>query len=132
MRPISFLIAFLLFGNAFTQEKLNYQKPPQAILDLVDAPLAPSAYLNNEGTQIVLLYRDAYKSIAEMSEKEMRLAGLRINPKTNIGSRTRYYNNIEINAVEKIGIAANTPSGVAEVVVLDTITGKEKRKIHNN
>ncbi|MGB0177260.1 MAG: prolyl oligopeptidase family serine peptidase, partial [Owenweeksia sp.] len=30
------------------------------------------------------------------SEEEMRLAGLRINPKTNIGSRTNYYNNIEV------------------------------------
>ncbi len=30
------------------------------------------------------------------SEAELRLGGLRINPKTNIGSRTRFYNNIKV------------------------------------
>ncbi|MEN8228197.1 MAG: hypothetical protein ABFS38_08590, partial [Bacteroidota bacterium] len=43
-----------------------------------------------------LLYRDAFKTIAELSQKEVRLAGLRIDPATNIGSRVTYYNNIEI------------------------------------
>ena len=47
---------------------------------------------------MILLYRDYYKTIEELSEKELRLAGLRINPKTNIGSRTNYYNNIKIKS----------------------------------
>ena len=31
-----------------------------------------------------------------MSEEELRLGGLRINPKTNIGSRTNYFNNVKL------------------------------------
>lgn len=80
----------------FAQEKLSYQKPPQEILELVEAPLAPSVLIDDAGEDMVLLYRDQYKSIAELSEDEMRLAGLRINPKTNIGSRTNYYNNVKL------------------------------------
>ncbi len=91
------LIAFILTsGIGFAQENLGYQKPPKEILDLVDAPLAPSVLINESGEHMVLLYRDYYKSIAELSETELRLAGLRINPKTNIGSRTNYYKNIKI------------------------------------
>ena len=86
-----------MFGViGFSQENLSYQKPSKEILDLVDAPLAPSVQISDDGEYMVLLYRDYYKTIAELSETELRLAGLRINPKTNIGSRTNYYNNIKI------------------------------------
>ncbi len=73
------------------QLDLTYQNPHPNISVLADAKLAPSIRINTEGTQAVLLYRSQYKSINELSETEMRLAGLRINPKTNISSRQRYY-----------------------------------------
>ena len=91
-----FGITFLVLGSSYAQENLKYQKPPKGILELVDAPLTPSVQMDSRGENIVLLFRDPYKSIAELSEKEMRLGGLRINPKTNIGSRTNYHNNIEV------------------------------------
>ena len=50
---------------------------------------------------MIYLYRDTYKTIEELSEKEMRLAGLRLNPKTNIGSRVNYYKNIKISYLKK-------------------------------
>lgn len=91
------LVVFLLFAfNGIAQEKLTYQQPSEEILDLVNAPLAPSVLITDDGEHMVLRYRDYYKSIAELSEAELRLAGLRINPKTNIGSRTNYYNNITL------------------------------------
>jgi len=98
MKRILAIFSFLLFVSPWTiaQEKLTYQKPPEEILELVDAPLAPAVIIDSKGENAVLLYRDAYKSIEELSETEMRLAGLRINPKTNIGSRTTYYKNIKV------------------------------------
>lgn len=94
--PFFLLLALFIASITFAQENLEYQKPPEAILELVDTPLAPAVLIDNKGENIVLLYRDAYKSIAELSEKEMRLGGLRINPKTNIGSRVTYYNNFKV------------------------------------
>ena len=95
------ILSLFLFVLAigFAQEKLTYQKPSKEILELVDAPLAPSVLISDDGNYMVLLYRDYYKTIAELSETELRLAGLRINPKTNIGSRTNYYNNIKIKEI---------------------------------
>jgi len=94
------ILVFLNLGLA-AQENLTYQKPSDEILELVDVQLAPSVLLNDENTKMVLLYRDAYKSIEELSQEELRLGGLRIDPKTNIGSRVTFYNNIKVQDVEK-------------------------------
>ena len=45
---------------------------------------------------MVFVYRPEYKSIDELSQKEMRLGGLRVNPYLNIGSRTTYNNKVKI------------------------------------
>ncbi|MEB8347424.1 prolyl oligopeptidase family serine peptidase [Flavobacteriaceae bacterium KMM 6898] len=96
-KSLPFLLMLLVFWG-YAQESLTYQKPSDEILNLVDAPMAPRVLLTDNGGQMVMLYRDAYKTIEELSEDELRLAGLRINPKTNIGSRTNYYNNIKIKS----------------------------------
>lgn len=92
---------FLFILSGFAQENLTYQKPHKNILELAEAPLAPSIRMDSKGENIVFLYRSAYKTIEELSETEMRLGGLRINPVTNIGSRTRYYTNIEVKNGKK-------------------------------
>jgi len=86
----------LIFFYSNAQIELKYQTPPKEIMDLADIKMPPYVYMNDEGTYAILLYRNQYKSIAELSEKELRLGGLRINPITNISSRARYYNNLEI------------------------------------
>ena len=72
------------------------KKPPKSILDLVDVQRAPYVLMDDDRTFIIFLYRDGYKTIEELSQKELRLAGLRINPKTNIGSRVTYYNRLGV------------------------------------
>ena len=99
-RCICFLL-FCLVLNANAQENLAYQKPSKEILDLVDVPIAPSVLLDKSKTYLVLLYRDAYKTIEELSQEELRLGGLRIDPKTNISSRVTYFNNIEIKNIRQ-------------------------------
>lgn len=95
------LSAILLFvSGIIAQENLDYQKPPREILDLIDVPLAPTTILDSNAEMMIFLYRDQFKSIAELSEEEMRLGGLRINPVTNINSRARYYNDLKVKAVD--------------------------------
>jgi dipeptidyl aminopeptidase/acylaminoacyl peptidase len=93
---IFFSIAILFYFQVRGQGALTYQEPPKEIKDLVDAPLAPIVRIDSKAENIVLLYRNAFKTITELSEEELRLGGLRINPKTNIGSRTNYYNNVQV------------------------------------
>jgi dipeptidyl aminopeptidase/acylaminoacyl peptidase len=91
---------FILISNLLkAQVDLAYQLPPKEILELADAQLAPLVLPDKKLENIVLLHRNRYSSIAELSETEMRLAGLRINPLTNIGSRVMYYNNISLMTV---------------------------------
>ena len=96
-----FSLLLLLTSSVFAQVNLDYQKPPKEIMDLVDVPRAPVVVMNTDGDTMLLLYRDSYKTIDELSEEELRLGGLRINPKTNIGSRTTFYNNVKIKDVSE-------------------------------
>ena len=96
MRAI-FLSLFLMWSTLnFGQVNLPYQTPDQSILDLAEAPLAPRIDMDRNGENIIFLYRNNYKTIEELSETELRLGGLRINPVTNIGSRTTFYSEIKI------------------------------------
>lgn len=93
---LTYFLCLSISIGAAAQGGLTYQEPPKEIKDLVDAPLAPSVRIDSKGENVVLLYRNAYKTIAELSEEELRLGGLRINPVTNIGSRTTFYNNLKV------------------------------------
>ncbi|MFP4604416.1 MAG: alpha/beta hydrolase family protein [Bacteroidales bacterium] len=103
MKKLLFIILAISVSYSTTitaQENVNYQTPSEEILKLVDEPLTPNVRIDSRGENMVLLYRDQFKSLEELLEKEMRLGGIRINPKTNIGSRERFYNNL---AVMRIG-----------------------------
>ena len=92
------ILLALCFATAYSNAQVNltYQKPSKEILELVDVQPTPSVMLDDNKEFMVLMYRDAFKTIAELSRTELRLGGLRIDPKTNIGSRTGYRNNIKI------------------------------------
>jgi len=92
---ICLLACFCVF-SLLSQVGLKYQKPVKEILDLADAKLPPSVRINDAGTYMVFMSRDRYKSLATLAETELRLAGLRINPVTNIGSRTTFYKTISL------------------------------------
>ena len=94
MKKTILLILSITF--VFSQENINYQVPSSEILDLVEYDRPPSVTYDSDKNFMLFLYRDNYKSIEDLSQQELRLAGLRINPKTNIGSRITYYNNIKI------------------------------------
>ena len=113
MKKTILLILSITF--AFSQEKIDYQKPSSEILNLVEYERPPSVVYDSDKNFMLFLYRDNYKSIEDLSQEELRLAGLRINPKTNIGSRITYYNNIKIKNLKNkrseiediIGIPSN-------------------------
>jgi len=101
MKKLTLLFLLLLFlaGTTLAQVDITYQQPPKEILELADAPAPPVLMFDDAEKNIVIMERNQYKSIAELSETELRLAGLRINPITNIGSRTTYYSNISLQKV---------------------------------
>ena len=101
MKKISLLLLLGISFFSFSQENIGYQEPPKEILNLADAPSTPRIRMSENAENIVFLYSNNYKSIETLSEKEMRLGGLRINPKTNINSRQSYYNDIKVRIGRK-------------------------------
>ena len=63
--------------------ELTYQKPPQEILDILNAPAPPVLAVNPPRTYATLSQPERYPPIADVSQPMLRLAGLRINPRTN-------------------------------------------------
>jgi dipeptidyl aminopeptidase/acylaminoacyl peptidase len=80
MRNATWMVG-LFSAAAFGQ--FTYQKPPQPILDVLNAPLAPAVSLNPTYTHMMLIERERYPSISEVAQPMLRLAGARINPRTN-------------------------------------------------
>ena len=96
---IILFIATSILLNA--QEELGYQVPKKELLNLIDVDLAPTVLRNSKNTVMLLLSRSTYKSIADLSRQELRIAGLRVDPERFIGSRTIYYNKVELIDFEK-------------------------------
>jgi dipeptidyl aminopeptidase/acylaminoacyl peptidase len=88
------LLAFLNFYHA--QENISYQKPSAEILKLADYERPPSVLMNSKKDWIVFTYRPTYKTLEDLSQQEMKLGGLRINPVTNISSSVTYINNLKV------------------------------------
>ncbi len=96
MKHILYIILLLTITHVQAQESVGYKLPPQSILDLVDVQRAPSVLIDEGKNYMILLSRNSCESIEELSQEELRLGGLRIDPKTNIGSRVTYFNKVQI------------------------------------
>lgn len=98
---LSILVLSALSCMAHAQENLNYQTPPKAIYDLANYQKAPSVMMDSQKNYLVLSYTNTYKTLQDLSQDELKLAGLRINPKTNIASTVNYLNNLKIRKVKE-------------------------------
>ncbi len=90
-RVVSSLLAVILLaahlvglsGNSRAIAQQKYEKPPQAILDVLNAPLPPTPFLSPTHDKIVFAQPVRYPPISDLAEPMLRLAGIRINPLTN-------------------------------------------------
>ncbi|WP_164682514.1 S9 family peptidase [Cyclonatronum proteinivorum] len=64
-----------------------YQMPPEEVVAIVDAPATPAVSLSPNREYMMLMHRAGLPGIIELAQPELRLAGIRINPRTNGPSR---------------------------------------------
>ena len=121
-------ISLAISSGLYAQENIKYQKPSNEILNLVEFDRPPSIQYDDEKNYMLFLFRDNYKSIEELSIKEMRLGGLRIDPATNIGSRVTYYNNIKIKNLKKKKQEISQVKGLPENAKLSNISWSPDQK----
>jgi dipeptidyl aminopeptidase/acylaminoacyl peptidase len=91
MKPVT-RAPFVLLGVALAMFGADgYQKPPQAVMDILNAPSTPTLTLNPTNTYAMQGSPVRYPPIAELAMPMRRLAGIRINPLTN-GLHNAYFN----------------------------------------
>src|SRR6202451_3517058 len=75
--------AILALAPLAHADEVLYQKPPKEVLDILNAPATPTLSVNPTKTYAALSQQARYPSIAEVAEPMLRLAGMRIDPRTN-------------------------------------------------
>lgn len=129
----------------------SYKKPPANIQAILDAPAIPSTSLSPTRDKIALLEPLRYPPISEFAEPMLRLAGSRINPKTNSQHRTPYAVSLKLKNVadgKEVGVAlpagakitspqwspdgkyiaaGNVTDAGIELWIIDTTTAKAKK-----
>lgn len=100
MKKSILFILFLSYFAGSAQENLTFQQPSKDILALADYERTPSVNMDSNKEYMLLSYRSTYKTLDELSQEEMRLGGLRINPITNISSTVTYINNLKLRKVK--------------------------------
>lgn len=82
------------------QTNQPYQMPPPEILELVDIQPRPAVRIDSRNQYMALFERKAFKTLDELAEDEVRLAGMRINPQTNGKSRNTVYYGLKIKQIQ--------------------------------
>lgn len=70
-------------GNAVAETPLRYQRPSPEILKVLDAPAPPTVIVSPTRDFVLLVHSSRYPPIADVAAPMLRLAGLRIDPRTS-------------------------------------------------
>ncbi|MHC6216431.1 S9 family peptidase [Stenotrophomonas acidaminiphila] len=81
------LLAAAPAANAAASDAQGYRLPSAALQAVVDAPRAPTLRLSPRRDLAAMLQTPPLPSIAQVAQPELKLAGLRINPRTFSDSR---------------------------------------------
>jgi dipeptidyl aminopeptidase/acylaminoacyl peptidase len=114
-----FLTSFLLFLviSVQAQEALPYQKPPKILEDLLLASPTPTVSFDEKATVMLIMERSQYPDVEELAQPELRIAGLRINPRNFGPSRSNYITNFKLKNIatqkesQVTGLPANLKAG---------------------
>jgi dipeptidyl aminopeptidase/acylaminoacyl peptidase len=125
------IVFFLLWSlTTLAQDDNGYQAPPKPLADLVTAAPTPTVSVDSKGNWMLLMVRNtATTTIAELSEPEYRLAGLRLNPATNGPSRARYINNLILRKVEEKAADVTVQGVPAKAQISDVQWSPDDSKI---
>ena len=144
---VALLLPFAgLYGASET-----YRTPPDPIPAILDTAPTPSLSFSPDRSSFAVLEREALPPIERLAEPELRLAGMRINPRTNGPSRGLYYLGLAFEDVvggdsravplpqgallsyprwspngTRLAFTLTTPEGI-ELWYAETATGKARR-----
>jgi dipeptidyl aminopeptidase/acylaminoacyl peptidase len=101
---LSVLIAFPVSSvpGAEADQQIAYRMPPEPLASIVEAPPTPATSLSPDREWMVLMEYPSLIDIDELAEPELRLAGLRIRPRTNGPSRGRSLTRLTLKSMDDL------------------------------
>jgi dipeptidyl aminopeptidase/acylaminoacyl peptidase len=100
MKQFRYLLVLLCASCSYqASAQTNYQLPPASILELADVKAPSISVVSRSNKYLALLDRSLYKSLEELAEPELKLAGVRINSENFGLSRSAYYTGIKIQGL---------------------------------
>jgi dipeptidyl aminopeptidase/acylaminoacyl peptidase len=102
-----------LVGAQDAPRPAGYREPPAAIARILDAEPLPAVTVSPDRRWLVQLRRRGLPPISEVGAPELRLAGLRINPRTNGTTRDVTYAGLAFQAVDGGPVRPVTLAGLA-------------------
>jgi dipeptidyl aminopeptidase/acylaminoacyl peptidase len=99
------VLTALVASQIRTDAAATYLVPPKVIVDILDAPPLPTATVSPTRDVVALLERRSMPSIEELAQPMYRLAGYRVNPRTNGPQRPSTLIGITL---ERLGTGAST------------------------
>ena len=94
MRKLIFFLLLLPSAKLFAQDR--YKTPPKEVMDLVLVKPTPNVSIDDKAEWMLFSQSNSYPSIEELSQPELRIAGLRINPNNFAPSRQTFINDLWI------------------------------------
>lgn len=87
----SVLVVLLGAAASMAVAQEPYKLPPKEIVDILDAPPLPTGRLSPDRTRLLLVEQPSMPSIADLSQPILRIAGERVNPRTNGPFRPNFH-----------------------------------------
>jgi hypothetical protein len=123
-------LAFILTGCSFSvvqaQEVSGYQKPPEAMTQMIENTINRSVIFSGHAKYMAILEEPGYPSIEEVAKPYIKLAGLRVNGVNFSNSRSSYFSSLSIKDQknkEEFALA-NIPKGAK---IRDVIFSPDER-----
>src|SRR5664279_2085644 len=89
----------LVLAALFLSGAELYRKPPKAVLDVLNSPLTPTLAISPTRDFAMQGQPVRYPPIAELSQPMLRIAGMRINPKTNGLHNTTFNSSLTLRKI---------------------------------
>lgn len=97
---VAIICLLLQLSTPVLKAQEGYQRPPEAIAKLIDAPSTPAVSIDSKAEWMLLMERPGYPSIEEIAAPELRIGGTRINPATNGRSRQNPMTGLSLQSIK--------------------------------
>ena len=103
IRFLLIFVAGLMTENGFAQDQ--YRLPPQEVVDIIDAKPVPSVSISPDRRWMLQIERDSMPSIADVSRRMLKLAGMRIDPVANSRFQMNFFTGLSLRSLQNDEVA---------------------------